>query len=296
MTIEAGIQFARQERLRFVESVVLWEGLVKRQRVREVFGVTLNHVTRDLSYYLQQHPDSLDFRPELRGYIAGPRFKPVYASDAPAEYLSLLQTRAETGTAIVLPLVGGHDLDVGALPSPALGIHKGVLRHVCHAIRQQRGVKAIYHAMNADRSRERTFWPHALVNTGLRWYVRVYDGESGSFRSLVLARMERSTKVDTPSPVRSALDAAWTTQVVAEVIPHPKLNPHQQVVVAREFGMQREGDTWLWSVSLRQCLVGPFARRYGLDTAPTAKTAASQWVVLRNYAQLKAHFWPESSD
>lgn len=296
MANEAGVQFARQERLRFVESVVLWEGLVKRQRVRDVFGVTLNHVTRDLSYYLQQHPDNLDFRPELRGYIAGPQFKPAYASDAPAEYLSLLQTRAETGTAVVLPLVGGHDLDVGALPSPALGIDKGVLRQICHAIRQQRGVKATYHAMNSDRPRERTFWPHALINTGLRWYVRAYDGESESFRSLVLARMERSTKLEESSPVDLARDTAWTTQMTAEVTPHPKLNAHQQAVVAREFGMRREGKSWVWAVPLRQCLIGPFARRYGLDGPPTAKSATRHWVILRNYAELKPHFWPDSAD
>lgn len=287
--------FARQERLRFVESMVLWEGLVKRQRVCDVFGININHVTRDLRYYQDQFPDALDFRPELRGYIAGPKFKPHFASDAPTDYLGLLQAHADSGATALLPLMGGYDMQSASLPSPALGIDKKVLCDVVRAIRHQHGISVKYLAMSSERPSLRTLWPHALISTGLRWYVRVFDSESASFRSLVLARIETTMKVDTPCPSGPQNDTGWNERVTAHVIPNPQLNAHQQSVVAREFGMTLTGKKWLWSVELRQCLVGHFARRYRLDTKGLA-APESHWVVLRNPAELKPYFLPDGKE
>ncbi len=54
------LPFAQQQRLRFIESMVLWEGTVQRQRVCDVFGINPNHVTRDLQIYKQHYPKSLE--------------------------------------------------------------------------------------------------------------------------------------------------------------------------------------------------------------------------------------------
>lgn len=281
---------ARQERLRFVESMVLWEGLVRRQRVTDVFGVNLNHVTRDLRYYQEQYPGALDFRPEQRGYIAGPKFKPRYASDSPAEYLGLLQARADAASVTALPQVGGQDLALAALPSPAMGIDKEVLREVVRAQRRGHGIAVTYLAMNSDKPSRRVLWPHALISTGLRWYVRAFDGESQSFRSLVMARIERAKPSDAACPVEAKTDVGWHHQVTAEVIPNPGLNAHQKSVIAREFGMERFDGGWRWSVELRQCLVGHFARRYRLDDADISPEAS--WLALNNRVELQRFFLP----
>jgi hypothetical protein len=98
-----------------------------------------------------------------------------------------------------------------------------------------------------------------------------------------------------PSPCSPSEDAGWHKRIVAHVVPHPKLNAHQQGVVAREFGMRRSGKGWLWSVELRQCLVGHFARRYRLDTKG-AVSPESHWVVLRNPAELKPYFLPDGRE
>jgi predicted DNA-binding transcriptional regulator YafY len=191
--------------------------------------------------------------------------------------------------------MGGYGIEAATLPSPALGIDKDVLRDVVRAIRHQHGLAVTYLAMNATRSRDRTIWPHALFSTGLRWYVRVYDGASKSFRSLVLARIETSKHVKEACSVAVINDEDWQKRITVHVVPHPKLNPHQQTVVAREFGMKRSGKTWLWSVELRQCLVGHFLRRYRLDTKGLAY-AESHWVVLRNPGELKPYLLPEGKE
>ncbi|ODS64547.1 MAG: hypothetical protein ABS41_02315 [Arenimonas sp. SCN 70-307] len=286
--------FALEERLRFVEVVLLWEGLVRRQRVSDVFRIAPNHVTRDMRYYLDRFPEAIDFRPELRGYVPGPNFKPRFASDDPAEYLSLLQARADSQGAALLPLTGGT-VQVGALPSPAMGIDRAVLKQLVRAIHQGQGLSVTYLAMRAEGPSTRTLWPHALLNTGLRWYVRAYDSESSSFRNFVIARISNAGKSEARSPVPSSEDSGWHKHVTAHVVLHPKLNAHQQAVVAREFGMKRTGKQWVWSVELRQCLAGHFFRRYGLDAKPPVPPS-SHWVVLRNRAELRPYFLPGGSE
>lgn len=286
--------FALEERLRFVEVVLLWEGLVRRQRVSDVFRIAPNHVSRDMRYYLERFPDAIDFRPELRGYVAGPTFKPRFASDDPGEYLGLLQARADSQGAALLPLTGGT-VQVGALPSPAMGIDKTVLKQLVRAIHQGHGLAVTYLGMRAEGPSTRTLWPHALINTGLRWYVRAYDSDSTSFRSFVISRISAAGKSEGSSPVPASDDAGWHKHVTAHVVPHPKLNAHQQSVVAREFGMKRVGKQWVWSVELRQCLAGHFARRYGLD-AKLPVASNSHWVVLRNPAELRPYFLPGGNE
>lgn len=289
--VPADLPFARQERLRFIEAMLLWEGSTQRSRVCDVFGVTPNHVTRDIATYLSQHPDSLLFRPQQRAYVPGPRFRPVYASQDPAEYLGLLQTRAETGSAAVLPLLGGPGADVDCLPSPAQGVDADALREVLRAIRQGTGLSLTYHSLTAEQPLTPVIWPHALINTGARWYARALDRDSGAFREFALARMATPRPADDVAPHPASADKGWTEYVHAEVIPHRKLNAHQQRVVAREFGMKRDREGWVWRAKLRRCLVGYFSRRYRLDE-PLPVSPSSHWIVLRNRGELKPLFLP----
>lgn len=283
------LPFARQERFRFVETLLLWKGSVTRREVSGAFGVTPNHVTRDLDLYQQLYPDHIVFQPKKHAYVAGPKFLPVYASDDPAEHLGLLQTHAETGSIALVPLLGGAGVAVTTLPSPALGIEREVLGAVLRAIRTQQGLQLTYHSLRAGQPETRVIWPHALLNTGVRWYARAYDGGSETFRDFVLSRMQAPLAQTQASPRLPNEDAAWAKQVRAEIIPHPKLNAHQQRVVAREFPMKRERAGLVWSIRLRQAVVGYFARRYKLDAKPPVDPQ-SHWVVLRNRAELKPFF------
>ena len=282
----------RQDRLRFVETMVLWEGLVRRQRVRDAFGVNVNHVTKDLRYYQAQFPDALDYRPEKRGYVAGPNFKPHYASDSPAEYLCLLQAKVESHTAALDSLLGAHSIPVDGLPSPALGVDKAVLQAVVFAINSEQALSAVYHSLTGEPAGIRTLWPHALFNTGTRWYVRAYDEKRGAFRSFLLTRFEAPSRIERARPLPAEQDHDWHTTVVAVIIPNPALNSHQRAGIAREFGMTQAGRQSEWRVSLRCCLVGHFVRRYQLD----GKAKRGQWLVLKNQKTLAPYFFPSNKE
>lgn len=260
------VPFAQRERLRFVESALLWEGEFTRARVSDVFGVSPNHVTTDLRWYEDQFPKSLHLETRQRCYVAGPEFKPRFASADPAEYLALRLAYAQSGSTAVVPLLGGGDaVPTEALPSPAQGIDRGVLQAAVQAIRHGSGIEITYHSMQAKSPGLRTIWPHALVHTGVRWYVRAFDSSRATFRMFALQRIERPTPVSAPSPQAVEADAAWSLQKTLTVVPHPDLNEHQRRVVAREYGMQDQDGAPSWRVTLRAALIGDFAQRYALD-------------------------------
>jgi len=256
--------FAQRQRFRFIESILLWEGSVQRRRVCDQFGVAANHVTKDLRTYQEERPDSLEFKPNIRAYVPGPKFEPAYASDDPNEYLALLLAHAHSGSAAILPALGGGGVSAQAVPDPNQIIDRSVLQALIRALRTNRGVNILYHSTSDDRPRRRTLWPQALVHTGLRWHVRAYDSRRIEYRNFALQRMDRPTAVDDPMPETAGSDDAWINSIKIDVIPNPALNEHQQRLAARDFGMRKKKGRWCWTVELRHCLVPYFARRYGL--------------------------------
>jgi hypothetical protein len=287
--------FAQRERFRFMEATLLWEGSIQRARVSDVFGVAANHVTKDLRDYERSYPRSLVFDPRLRTYVPGPLFAPRYASDDPAEYLGLQLAYAESGSSAVLPLLsGGSAVPSMALPSPAHGITRLVLQQVIHAIRRGQGIELVYHSLRSDKPSRRTIWPHALVHTGVRWCARAWDAQSGEFRHFVLQRMDGPRTVLDASPTPASKDADWQTMATLEVVPHPALNPHQQKVIAREYGMRSNKGGQVWPVRLRRCLIGYFVHRYGLDVV--APKPPQHVIVLRNAKALRPWFLPSAQN
>lgn len=243
---------------------------MQRRRVCDQFGVAANHVTKDLKTYLEERPDSLQFKPNIRAYVPGPKFAPAYTSDDPNEYLALLLAHTQSGSTAILPALGGGSVAAEALPEPNQNIDRAVLQSVVRALRNHTGLDVLYHSTSDDRPRRRTLWPHALLHTGIRWHVRAYDSRREGYRNFALQRMERPTAVDQPKPDNVDIDAEWTNIVEFDVVPNPLLNAHQQRLVARDFGMRKRKDAWRWSVTLRQCLVPYFMRRFELlETTPS---------------------------
>jgi len=280
---------AQRERFCFIESSLLWEGAIRRQRVSQVFNVSLNHVTKDLRRYEAAFPDNITFDHHRRLYVPTPKFKPRFASRDPGEYLALQLAHAQSDSAVVVPLLGGWEaVPTYAIPSPPHGIHQTVLRTIVRAITSKTAADVLYHSTRAAEPGKRRLWPHALVHTGVRWHARAYDGERQAFRNFALQRMESPQAVSAPCPVRVEQDADWRTTVRLRVVPHPDLNAHQRRLVARDFGMTEGAGGLAWDVTLRRCLVGYFAQQYDLDrkAAPGVKPR----ILLANEADVRQWF------
>ncbi len=279
--------------MRFVESTLLWEGEIQRSLVSTVFGVVLNHVTKDFREYEAAFPQSLIFEPRRRFYVPGPAFKPHFASGDPHEYLALQLASSQIKSRALVSLVG-NQLPVQGLPVPTHGVKRQTLSLVVQAIRSGTALEVVYYSMTTIGPVKRRIWPHALIHTGSWWHLRAFDSRSEEFRNFALQRIEQPKALTDPPPQPSDHDLQWHEESVLEVIPHAALNDHQTKVVARDFGMTSDGGQPLWRVKIRNCLVGYFATYYGLDL-PNARPPR-HILALRNRDEVKALFLPSNHE
>jgi hypothetical protein len=286
---------AQRERFRFIESTLLWEGSMRRQRVCEVFGISVNHVTKELRRYEESYPNNVLYDHRRQAYVPGPRFKPHFASRDPREYLGLQLARAETGSKVVAPLLAGWDtVPTHTVPNPPHGIGEAVLRPLVRAITEKSGVDVGYFSASGKGPSTRRLWPHALLHGGVRWYVRAYDAERREFRSFALQRMDHVKPSAQEAPVPAAQDLEWQQFVTLRVVPNPKLSAVQQQLVARDFGMVGPAGKAAWVVELRRCLIPYFASVYGLDR--TERSPLRQRVVLQDVEAVRKWFFTAAEE
>lgn len=286
----AALSFPQRQRLQYIESMALWEGAVARQRVCDLFGVSLNHITKDLRLYRELLPHNLDYDPSLRIWRPSARFRPAISSGSPEEYLGLLRLGLEAAGAAGIPTLEGP-IAADAIPTPRWPADAKPLRHVTRAVREGTGVRVRYQSMSTPEPDERILWPHALVYAGFRWHARAYDEKHKQFGDFVLPRICEAAPHAGETPVSAKRDEGWNARERAEVIPNPRLSKAQQAAIAREYGMAKTAQGWCWSVSMRQCLVRYFLHWHRLD-----KPAAKNRVIARNLDELKQWAFVDTDD
>lgn len=285
------IPFAREQRLRFIEALALWEGAVKRKRVSSAFGVAENHVTKDIRAYEALYPNNLIFNPRARAYIPKPGFRPAFISDEPQDYLALMYVYASANSKVALLELGGASVSAETLPTPPLSIEKSVFQCAIRALYQSSGLEVDYISMTHGKTVRRTLWPHSLVFTGFNWQVRAFDSQSNSFRDFLLQRMSMSEPILAQSPMPTNNDAEWNSWETLRITPHPKLSTLQQKLIANDFGMANDKDGYYWEVRLRVAMIGYFALRYNLDLDPMPANPKRFPLVLANWHDMKAYFF-----
>jgi hypothetical protein len=266
-------------RLRFLESVACWEGFVARQRVSDAFQVTTNHITKDFAAYRNLYPDNLTYDISNRIYKAGPDFKPSISNGSPHEYLSLLRLYCESGdTDVIQGMPGPTAGDI--IPTAVGVIDRDIFQLLTRAIKSGNGVKVAYQSMRTSHPQERVLWPHAFVHNGFRWHVRAFDSVHQAFGDYVLSRLlkapgSRTSKrdiqlqKDKPTSAAAEKDTGWNEKVIVDVIPAKTLSTHQQDVIAKEYGMIKSTKGWVWSITLRRCVVNYFLQLHRLDLNET---------------------------
>ncbi len=266
----AKLKFPQEQRLLFVESMILWEGGVQRQRVSDLFRVSKAQITRDLDDYNRSYPRNIEYDLSAKTYRPGLNFKPEIASGRSDEYLALLQAYSQYGSSVIIPALGRGPL-AELIPSVRGAIDRTVLQRVLAALRDEQGIQTSYADWTDEKPVRRQLWPHTLVFTGQRWHVRAYDERHHRFGDFALARLGVTELTDAKAPAVRSDDKGWQTIDTVEVVPGSGLSAQQQQMVAKEYGMKRQGGAWIWSVRLRRCLVGYFLYRHRLDLDDTRR-------------------------
>ena len=221
------LKWAARKRLELIEMELFWSGRVNRQSLMEKTGISKAQASADLAQYKKLADDNLAYNLTEKTYQVTSAFSPLFINTSPQIFLAQLA------------FMGG---DAEQLQLPARDIQPAVLRIVAQAVQTAACVNITYQSMSSPGPKARVISPHTFVSDGWRWHVRAYDFLSESFRDFLLARILRAGECAAPKDQGEQLwskknDAKWETKVLLRIVPHPRLNPQQQAVVASDFGM-----------------------------------------------------------
>src|SRR5262245_10495265 len=277
------VRWGVERRLEFIEFRLLWEGGVNRADLIDTFGISVPQASKDLALYQEQAPGNVVYDKSAKRYVASDRFKPLFLDSDPDAYFSRLRSLTEGS---VEPadswLAQPPEADVAL--TPRRDVDGQVLRTILAAIRDKQSVEVLYQSMN--KARPEPSWkritPHALGYDGLRWHVRAYSHDEGSYRDFLLPR---ALQVRAPgAPVGSAKnDQLWHQHFKLEIVPHPALTPSQKKVVAKDYGMAGGKKV----ISVRHAMLFYVLKRLNLLNDPEKEDPRQQHIIVLNKDEVR---------
>jgi hypothetical protein len=271
-----GIRWGVEQRLEFIEFRLFWEGRANRSDIVEMFGVSVPQASKDLALYQELAPGNIEYDKRAKRYVAAGTFEPRFFRPDPNAYLSRLRSLAEGLSKPSESWIGDPPESDIAL-TPKRDIDTNVLRPILDAIRDTKSVEILYQSMN--KSRPDPIWrritPHAFGYDGFRWHVRAYCHIESTFKDFLLPRALDCRAPDRPGAPGSQ-DRLWHEYFSFDIVPHPKLTPSQQMVVAKDYGM-KDGKC---SLSVRFAMLFYVLKRLGLLNDATLEDPKRQHIVV----------------
>jgi hypothetical protein len=254
--------WAAMERLRFIEACAWWKGLVNRQDLAGLFGISMAQASSDLQRYLELNPGAFVYNLREKRYEATAEMKCVLTSPRLDEAV----TRFLGGDARGV-WDGWTDENEGGgcvavLKMPARNAGPVVERRIFLAVLNGLRVRVRYASVNSGKEEWRWLRPHALGHNGARWHVRAWCEKNGDFRDFTLSRIaevEWSREQAAPP----SLDKAWEEWVTLRVSPHRTLKEAARKAVERDYAM-RNG---VLKLKVRKAMEGYLRDRLGLIMA-----------------------------
>ena len=257
------LKWSTRQRLRFIEVMAYYAGVVTRSDVARAFGLSDPAATKDLKLYGQLAPGNLIYTQALFGFVPAPTFRPVFADLSPAAVLPLLAANLAVagGPYGDTPLYG---LPTERLPLPVRLPPAEILAQITRAIRGRQRLAARYHSLSGEESAPlRILEPHALVDTGLRWHVRAYATDRYEFRDFVLSRFSAAECLAEAAESDPEHDEDWVEHLTLRLAPHIGLDAVRRQALALDYGA-REG---VIELTVRRSLVGYVLQRLMVDTS-----------------------------
>ena len=278
------LKWGIEQRLEFIEFRLFWEGGVNRSNIIDTFGVSVPQASKDLAQYQELAPSNLEYDKRAKRYISMPSFQPRFLKPDPDAYLARLRSVSEGLTKASESWISSPpDSDVALAPKRDINID--VLRMILAAVRDQKSVEIFYQSMNKERPDPiwRRITPHAFGYDGLRWHARAYCHLKNAFDDFLLPRILKCRVPGEPG-LRAGDDNLWREHFSFEIIPHPKLTPSQQAVVAKDYGMKGGKRT----LTVRYAMLFYVLRRLGLLSDAREQDPRQQHIVVLDPANVKS--------
>lgn len=252
------ISQAQRERLFFIDFKLRFLGLINRNDLAARFGIKAAAATRDISLYRELAPENLTYDTKAKAYIGADPFKPLFPHTGSQALIALCRGFGDDH------VTGSGALIASESPTQLNFPNLDMLAVVTRAIHQKRNLNIVYRSIASGKS-SRELAPFALVDNGLRWHIRAYDGKKNKFADFVVNRIETAELLDTTISEDHSREAdiQWNRIVEMHIVPHPRL-AHPDTI-ALEYGMQRTDDGKMLTVQVRAAVAGYVLRRWNVD-------------------------------
>ena len=224
-------------RLRQLDRLLKWEGILSNVLIREVLGLSAIRVSECIREFREKYPTWLQLDTKAKAYFPTHDFyrdlkarTNQYEDDATslAGYLEMIGMDENRPTRVENRVVWSSHRVLGT-PNPK------TYSLMVRAAREEKVVTLMYHSMKHPEPHVRTLSPHSIVQAGRRWHVRAYCREVEDFRDFALGRITQATLFENESQDKGAADDAdWNTIVKIRLEPHPKLSQAQAEVICLE--------------------------------------------------------------
>lgn len=231
-------QWAGQERLRFIEKSAFWRGLINRQDLVAMFGLSAGQATSDLQKFQELNPGALIYNLKKKRYEGSPLMKCQLHEPQLEEALALFLGLGDFSDGVLRQRFETTSSEhVAVLKLPNRQSSPAVQRAVFLAIINSLKVHIQYGTMSNDQTRWRWISPIAFGHDGYRWHVRALCEESQTFKDFVLSRIIK-TEFPTVTAQLPMRDTAWENWVTITVKPSSDLDENRKKSIAADYGMQ----------------------------------------------------------
>jgi hypothetical protein len=254
--------WAAMERLRFIEACAWWKGLVNRQDLVNLFGVSMAQASSDLQRYLELNSGAFVYNLRGKRYEATAGMKCILTiprlDEAVTRFLGSDARGAWEGWAD-----GKEESNcVAVLKMPARHAGAEVERRVFLAVLNGLRIRLRYASVHSNKEEWRWLRPHALAHNGARWHVRAWCEQNADFRDFTLSRIGE-VEWSREAAELPAADKDWNQWVTLQVRPNHTLKGEQRKAVERDYAM-RAG---LLKLKVRKAMEGYLRDRLGLSMA-----------------------------
>ncbi len=269
-------------RYRLIEVISLWEGRLTTNHLSRAFGIGRQQASKDINTYLADFaPDNLDYNGSLKGYTPTKYFKPVFTQGVADEYLHMMHAREDLACSFEALAV--RELNTVVLRQPARSLYPEILRPIVQACRERKRVEILYASLSSPKPEYRVIAPHTVVHTGFRWHVRAWSEWRSEYRDFVLSRIIEPPQITLPADHGADDDLGWQTRIKIKLVPDPRLSQPQQLIIKRDFGMQRGKLV----IETRGALVSYVLHQLHVDARPGERQPKSQQIVIGNLEEVQ---------
>ena len=271
-----GVNWGVERRYEFIEFRLYWQGRINRRDLMEVFGISVQQASKDLSNYIEGRKSNVSYDKSQRTYLRGRNFKPRYYQPDANDYFAQLQALNQGLVSEEQSWISFFP-NFGTTPTPARGVSPETLRDVLAAIREPAALQVTYQSMSQPEPSARWIEPHALAFDGFRWHARAFCQNDRVFKDCLLSRIvEVGDRAGAISSAENDID--WQSEITLKIVPHPELSDTQRRAIEMDYGMVDGGA----EIVVRKALLFYALKRLGLDTDPAARRPQDQQIVLLN--------------